>query len=293
VDLTREGARGDADVLGLGSYGTDSSEAEHPAPVEERITASVLERVPSSPELLGSFNYDLSGDGFVAVSQHSFDEAEQRHGRQHQHDTRRQSSEEDGGGGTTGNAPDKVWDVRYYCNGMKIRNVVVHGKNERTGGGIDLDYLLPEGLATKLLAVHILEGRELLAPHTDSGQEARLFVTNAGNPFNNATFAHYWRTLMGNCSVAERMGIQYFPPNLARTSFVEEYTSENGVGPEMWDGAAYVMGNCVNQWAASYNPSKSMKRRKTQQAIRHHQHWVEGRIEEAKNREDMTRDGNE
>jgi hypothetical protein len=69
--------------------------------------------------------------------------------------------------------------------------------------------------------------------------------------------------------------LKYFPPSLARTVFVEDYTSEYGVEPDMWDGAAVIMGNCTAQWKASYNPSR--KRRDASQALKRHEAYVAGR----------------
>jgi hypothetical protein len=71
---------------------------------------------------------------------------------------------------------------------------------------------------------------------------------------------------------------EYFPPSLARTMFVEDYTSEYGVPPEFWDGAAAIMGNSVAQWGQSYNPSKI--RRLAQRAVNAHAAYVEQRRED-------------
>ena len=62
--------------------------------------------------------------------------------------------------------------------------------------------------------------------------------------------------------------LSYFRPTLARTIFVEDYTSNAGVAPEHWDGAAAVMGNSVRQWDATYNPSK--RSRQAQGAVAQH-----------------------
>ena len=51
-----------------------------------------------------------------------------------------------------------------------------------------------------------------------------------------------------------------FPPSLARKSFVEWYTLEYGEEPEMWDGAADIMGNSVRKWREVYNVSHKKRR---------------------------------
>lgn len=58
---------------------------------------------------------------------------------------------------------------------------------------------------------------------------------------------------------ASDYGVQVFPPSLARTSFVSEYTNSLGVHPTMWDGAATVMGNTVRTWERNYSPHKRSK----------------------------------
>jgi hypothetical protein len=69
--------------------------------------------------------------------------------------------------------------------------------------------------------------------------------------------------------------LKYFPPSIARTVFVEDYTSEYGVEPDMWDGAAVIMGNSTVQWRASYNPSR--KRRDATNALSLHEAYVAAR----------------
>ena len=66
----------------------------------------------------------------------------------------------------------------------------------------------------------------------------RLFVTKKGASFcvNNSIFTQFWGTLMAQHG-ASRYGLAYFPPNQARTIFVDDYLSQNGVPPDMWDGA--------------------------------------------------------
>ena len=57
--------------------------------------------------------------------------------------------------------------------------------------------------------------------------------------------------------------IARFPPSLARKSFVEWYTLEYGDEPEMWDGAADIMGNSTRKWREVYNVSAKKRRMQT------------------------------
>jgi hypothetical protein len=93
-------------------------------------------------------------------------------------------------------------------------------------------------------------------------------------PFDDSRFTQYWETTMKSTT-----HIAYCPPSLFRTSFIEDYTSENGVEPDMWDGAACVMGNSVRQWRESYNPSR--RSRQARATIAAHSRYVSRRIEDA------------
>jgi hypothetical protein len=92
-----------------------------------------------------------------------------------------------------------------------------------------------------------------------------------GLEYNDVTFRNFWKWVMDSTAT----NLKYFPPSLARTVFVEDYTSEYGVEPDMWDGAAVIMGNCTAQWKASYNPSR--KRRDAKQALIRHEAYVVSR----------------
>ena len=71
-----------------------------------------------------------------------------------------------------------------------------------------------------------------------------------------------------------------FPPSLARTMFVDEFSAAFGVLPKDWaEGAANIMGNTVEQWKASYAPKR--KSRLAQLAIASHQLITRARIAEA------------
>lgn len=73
--------------------------------------------------------------------------------------------------------------------------------------------------------------------------------------------------------VHRNLGLPIFPPNAARTIFVEAYTSANGAEPDYWDGAAAVMGNTVRQWSASYRPNRLVNA--AEQAIEAHTSFVQ------------------
>ena len=123
---------------------------------------------------------------------------------------------------------------------------------------------VPDGLLKKLLLAHIIGGRQLMTLER-AVPSNRLFVNDRGRPFNDSTFDHYWQKAM---TTAAPFGLKYFPPSKARTIFVEEYTSVHNEEPDMWDGAAALMGNSVEQWRATYNPSR--KRRLAQMAADYH-----------------------
>lgn len=97
-----------------------------------------------------------------------------------------------------------------------------------------------------------------------------MFVSGASNPFSPATFHHYWTRLLDRR--AKEFGVTCFPPSLARTSFVSEYTNSLGVHPNMWDGAATVMGNTVRTWHRNYSPHK--RSRECQRSVDLHNAFV-------------------
>jgi hypothetical protein len=145
---------------------------------------------------------------------------------------------------------DESWFFDY--NKRDVRSVVVHSKNDRRQGSSVVEMVFPRGPLLKLFLAHVFEGHRLLTLERDTPIQ-RLFVNKRGSIFNDTTFVHYWASLMAQ---TETGGMTYFAPSFARTSFIEDYTSEFGVDPEMWDGAAIAMGNSLPQWGASYNPSK-------------------------------------
>lgn len=139
----------------------------------------------------------------------------------------------------------------------------------RRGGNEPLTYTFPDGPLVKAFLAHINAGHALLTQRNQG--LTTLFVSRWGNRFSNATFCHFWKTLMSQVAKQE-----YFPPSTLRTMFVEEYTSAHGSEPEMWDGCAAIMGNSVAQWEKHYNPSA--KRRAVDRAIKS---YTEGRAREA------------
>ena len=157
-----------------------------------------------------------------------------------------------------------TWHFDY--DETTLRFHIVHGKNDRRMSRQDfqLRFDLPPSDLSKLLLAHISAGRRLLTleqPYPSN----RLFVNDQGKPFTDVTFVHYW----GKCMLTARaFDIQYYPPSRARTIFVEEWTAVHQEEPDMWDGAAAVMGNSVEQWRQTYNPSR--KRRLAQLAVDTH-----------------------
>ena len=110
---------------------------------------------------------------------------------------------------------------------------------------------LPQGRLNTLLVWWINEGWHRLGKSVPGGRRRsfNLFTSSVTNAFTDSTFCQYWKKIMLS------VGADYFPPNLARTSFVEAYTSV--MDQSLWQGAASVMGNSPRQWAASYNPSST------------------------------------
>lgn len=162
------------------------------------------------------------------------------------------------------------WWFEY--DNTTIISHVVHGKNEFRGQGVELTYSLPRGTLTKLLLAHIGEGHKVLTQGT--GGADRLFVTATGIAFANKPplFTQHWEKIMRRCPIAAAKKIAYFPPVAGRRIFVEGYTSSNGVEPDLWDGAAHVMGTSVRRWGETYNPSR--KRRQAQQAVDNHSNYM-------------------
>jgi hypothetical protein len=163
------------------------------------------------------------------------------------------------------------WHYGYGRQGLTI--FIEHGKNDRRESRefykVSID--VPDGALVKLLLAHVREGHKLLTHHLPE-QQHNLFVTGPGKSFNNVTFTQYWGKLMR--AARNRYSLQYFPPSLARTIFIENYVACNGREPELLDGAAAIMGNTAAQWQKSYNPSR--KRRAAAMAVLQHEQATQG-----------------
>lgn len=179
---------------------------------------------------------------------------------------------------TTGQ--EASWHYGYPAKAVRLE--IVHGKNDRRQCRemYNVAFTLPEGSITQLFLAHIFEGQHLLTHHLPYAH-CHMFVTKAGASFANAVFTQYWAKLMRRAG--DLYGLEYFPPSLARTIFVEDYSMVHGSSPDMLEGAAAIMGNTVGQWAKSYNPSK--RRRAAQAAVAHHHEFTK-EVDEAGEDED-------
>ena len=165
-----------------------------------------------------------------------------------------------------------------------IKSIVVHNKTDRRPTINDLEFTIPRGPLLKLFIVHIKAGHAILTADLNT-EMLNLFVRENGKDFSSSQFTQMWMMLMSKTAPA---GLPYFRPSLGRTIFVEEYTSAAGAPPELWDGAAAVMGNTVRQWNATYNPSR--KRRMAQGAVGAHakcMHSIWGQHEQQEEEADM------
>jgi hypothetical protein len=150
-----------------------------------------------------------------------------------------------------------------------------HGKTDKHGNFTPLDITIPRGPLSFLLLAHITAGQEVLVGGdiNDPYRIMPLFLSGGGNAFSDATFCQWWKALLKRSAPH----IPHFAPTLARTSFVENYTSEYGLRPEMWDGAAAIMGNSVNTWFKNYNPRHRNK--KAQEVVAMHSRYVKKQLD--------------
>ena len=105
----------------------------------------------------------------------------------------------------------------------RVRILGVHHKNDRRGkaaGDGNIDILLPLGPFNDLLLFWVRLGWGGWG--VMGGSSPELFRAHSGNLFSKSTLTQYWKVLLENTAVP--LGIPYFAPNLARTSFVEEFT---------------------------------------------------------------------
>ena len=180
-------------------------------------------------------------------------------------------------------AEEDAWmDHRGLMRGFSYRNTRIkahmeHGKTQRMNNFTRVSYILPDGDLTKLFLLHIKQGHALLV--LEQPYKTRTLIVGkrgADISHNNSLFTHLWNDIMHKCPIRKAYKLETFPPNDARTMFVETYTSDTGNAPEFWDGAAVVMGNSVQQWGASYNPSK--RSRLAQQAVDAHQAYAQNAL---------------
>ena len=136
-----------------------------------------------------------------------------------------------------------------------------HHKTDRRGFGA-IEFEMPSGPLTRMLLLHIDYGHKLITQCVGDNVKT-LFNSRAGQAFSAPTYTHYWKTIMKSATK-----VPYFPPSLARTSFVDQYTTLNGEEPALWEGAATVMGNTVKTWMLQYNPLK--RARDAQAAVDRH-----------------------
>jgi hypothetical protein len=130
----------------------------------------------------------------------------------------------------------------------RIMLIAPHHKTEDRKPG-HMEMKLPQGVLTKLFLYWIKTGWGALPSRVPKGKRCNnIFTSTLGNAFTDSTFCQYWMKIMK----ATSSSLPYFPPNLARTSFVESFTG--CMGTESWEAAAFVMGNSPKQWEASYNP---------------------------------------
>ena len=93
---------------------------------------------------------------------------------------------------------------------------VVHHKTERNSHPIKI--VLPKGLLSDMLVWWINTGWQIIKNGKNS---PALFKSSYGFAFTDCTFTQYWKKIMKSAPPS----LPYFPPNMARTSFVESYTA--------------------------------------------------------------------
>lgn len=167
-----------------------------------------------------------------------------------------------------GNKVDVLGMNELGSGGRGVTIHLVHHKNDRKGFN-PITVEVPPGQLLDLMLIHIERGREALNDGSVDGEVSpNLFVSNKGNTFSDATFVHYWTSLMRDCDL---FGFERFPPTHGRTIFVQDYTEDGD--PEMWEGAALVMGNSLRQWKQTYWPSRN--KRMVDRAISNHVDYVQ------------------
>jgi hypothetical protein len=99
----------------------------------------------------------------------------------------------------------------------RVKIIAPHHKTEdsQQSNG-PLEVTLPMGYLSSLMMFWIKIGWNTIGNRASHN----LFTSSYGKPFNDSTFCQYWQRLMKTAPP----NLPYFPPNLARTSFVEEWT---------------------------------------------------------------------
>jgi hypothetical protein len=100
-----------------------------------------------------------------------------------------------------------------------------------------------------------------------------LFLSGSGKEFSATTLVHYWTALMHRTISPDIL--EYFPPSAARNAFIEDYTGRFGDNPDLWEGAAMIMGNSVAQWEKTYYRA-ARKKRLMQRAVDAHPAYMQG-----------------
>jgi hypothetical protein len=102
----------------------------------------------------------------------------------------------------------------------KQQRVVIHGVHHKTENHSQgaLKIVLPKGLLSDMMVWWIKTGWQ----HLKNGHNSpTMFKSSYGFAFTDSTFTQYWKKIMKSASPS----LLYFPPNMARTSFVESYTA--------------------------------------------------------------------
>lgn len=97
--------------------------------------------------------------------------------------------------------------------------VAPHHKNEGKGDALPITFRIPPGQLSTMLLAHITEGQYTM---TIEDPHPLLFTTKSGKPFNDSTLPMWWEKLVSCVG-----GMPHFPPNKARTIYVEHNMQEH------------------------------------------------------------------
>ena len=152
-----------------------------------------------------------------------------------------------------------------------------HHKTERRSFA-PIKMVLPEGVLTDLLLVHITKGHNVMC--ACYGDQSKLFMTTTGMDFRSskAAFSYWWgNALSGRWCPQLPAWSPRFKPSLGRTMYVEHVTSVTGNQPQLWDGPARCMGSSTKQWHQHYAPG--FEARQMQDAANSNKRWRADREE--------------